>query len=85
MRLIRAAARLWEEYLYSTVGQNQWLQGYCRPIELSAMVKAGTVDQAAYKQLPAIPMGFRGYPTQTQVTNAENVVAKLWATDVATT
>ncbi len=30
-----AAARLWEEYLYSTAGQNQWLQGYCRPIELS--------------------------------------------------
>jgi putative spermidine/putrescine transport system substrate-binding protein len=80
-----AAARLWEEYLYSAAGQNQWLQGFCRPIELSQMVKAGTVDEAAYKQLPAIPKGFRGYPTQTQVTNAENVVAKLWATDVATT
>ena len=22
-----AAARLWEEYLYSTTGQNLWLQG----------------------------------------------------------
>jgi len=80
-----AAARLWEEYLYSTVGENQWLQGFCRPIELPDMVKAGTVDKAAYKQLPPIPPGFRGYPTQTQVTTAENVVAKDWATDVATT
>ena len=30
-----AAARLWEEYLYSTTGQNLWLQGEARPIELS--------------------------------------------------
>ena len=26
-----AAARLWEEYLYSTTGQNLWLQGFTRP------------------------------------------------------
>ena len=26
-----AAARLWEEYLYSTTGQNLWLQGEARP------------------------------------------------------
>lgn len=80
-----AAARLWEEYLYSTAGQNQWLQGYCRPIELSSMVANGTVNQAAYKQLPPVPTGFKGYPTQVQVTNAENLVAKDWAADVATT
>ncbi len=80
-----AAARLWEEYLYSAAGQNQWLQGFCRPIELSTMVANGTVNQAAYKQLRRVPLGFRGYPTQAQVTNAESVVAKDWATDVATT
>jgi putative spermidine/putrescine transport system substrate-binding protein len=80
-----AAARLWEEYLYSTAGQNMWLQGYCRPIELNSMVKAGTVNQMAYKALPPVPAGFKGYPTQAQVTKAEGVVAKLWATDVATT
>ena len=44
-----AAARLWEEYLYSTTGQNLWLQGEARPIELSTLVKDGTVDPAAYK------------------------------------
>ncbi len=80
-----AAARLWEEYLYSTAGQNQWLQGFCRPIELSSMVAAGTVNKAAYAQLPPVPMGFKGYPSQAQVVKAESVVASDWATDVATT
>src|SRR5579859_1050766 len=39
-----AAARLWEEYLYSTAGQNLWLQGEARPIELSTLVSNGSVD-----------------------------------------
>jgi putative spermidine/putrescine transport system substrate-binding protein len=79
-----AAARLWEEYLYSAAGQNQWLQGYCRPILLPDMVKAGTVNQAAYKALPPVPKGFKGYPTLTQVTTAEALVLKEWATEVPT-
>ena len=33
-----AAARLWEEYLYSTTGQNLWLKGEARPIELPYLV-----------------------------------------------
>jgi putative spermidine/putrescine transport system substrate-binding protein len=36
-----AAARLWQEFLYSDEGQNLWLQGGARPIRLDAMVKAG--------------------------------------------
>ncbi|MDE2282191.1 MAG: extracellular solute-binding protein, partial [Actinomycetales bacterium] len=32
-----AAARLWEEFLYSTQGQNIWLQGMARPVELAYM------------------------------------------------
>jgi putative spermidine/putrescine transport system substrate-binding protein len=78
-----AAARLWEEFLYSPQGQNMWLQGYCRPIELSAMVKSGTVDEAAYKRLPPVPPGFKGYPTNAQVTKAEAVVAKEWSIKVS--
>ncbi len=78
-----AAARLWEEYLYSVAGQNQWLQGYCRPIELPTLVKNGTVDRAAYKALPPVPVGFRGYPSNTQVSKAEEVVAKEWSIKVA--
>ena len=33
-----ACARLWEEYLYSTTGQNLWLQGKARPIELQTLI-----------------------------------------------
>ena len=67
-----AAARLWEEYLYSTTGQNLWLQGEARPIELSTLVKNGTVDQAAYTALPPAPSGERQFPTQAQQAAAEN-------------
>jgi putative spermidine/putrescine transport system substrate-binding protein len=74
-----AAARLWEEYLYSTVGQNLWLQGKARPIELSTLVSSGTVDQAAYKALPPAPAGGLTFPSQTQQAAAEAVVAQQWS------
>ena len=74
-----AAARLWEEYLYSTTGQNLWLEGEARPIELSALVAAGTVNQAAYKALPPAPSGSVTFPSQTQQATAENVVAQQWS------
>jgi putative spermidine/putrescine transport system substrate-binding protein len=74
-----AAARLWEEYLYSTTGQNLWLAGFARPIELSTLVSNGTVNQAAYKALPAAPSGQVQFPTQAQQSAAENVVAQQWS------
>ncbi len=49
-----AAARLWEEFLYSDAGQNLWLAGGARPVRADAMVEAGTIDQAAYDALPAV-------------------------------
>src|SRR6478736_5424328 len=36
-----ACARLWEEYLYSTTGQNLWLQGKARTIELQTLISNG--------------------------------------------
>jgi putative spermidine/putrescine transport system substrate-binding protein len=74
-----AAARLWEEYLYSTVGQNLWLEGEARPIELPTLVADGTVNQAAYKALPPAPAGNVTFPTQAQQAAAENVVAQQWS------
>ncbi|WP_459983488.1 ABC transporter substrate-binding protein [Nocardioides sp. AN3] len=47
-----AAARLWEEYLYSDEGQNLLLSGGVRPVRAAAMLKAGTIDKAAYAKLP---------------------------------
>jgi putative spermidine/putrescine transport system substrate-binding protein len=77
-----AAARLWEEYLYSTVGQNLWLQGFARPIELPTLVSSGTVDKTAYAELPPAPSGSLTFPTQAQQAAAENVVTQNWPTQV---
>ncbi len=74
-----AAARLWEEYLYSPEGQNLWLDGAARPILLDQLVKDGTVDKAAYAKLPQAPEGDVKYPTDAQQTAAKAVVSQQWA------
>ena len=45
-----AAARLWEEFLYSDEGQNLWLAGGARPVRADAMVEAGTIDTGAVRR-----------------------------------
>jgi putative spermidine/putrescine transport system substrate-binding protein len=77
-----AAARLWEEYLYSVTGQNLWLQGKARPVELPTMIANGTVDKAANAALPPAPSTPLQFPTQAQESAAEGVVAKQWAAKV---
>ena len=62
-----------------TTGQNLWLEGEARPIELQTLVAAGTVNQAAYKALPPAPSGSVTFPTQVQQAAAENVVAQQWS------
>jgi putative spermidine/putrescine transport system substrate-binding protein len=74
-----AAARLWEEFLYSTQGQNIWLQGNARPVELQAMTAAGTVDKAAAAKLPAVKNVVKSYPTEAQSTKAAAAVTAGWA------
>ena len=49
-----AAARLWEEYMYSDQGQNILLAGGARPVRMAAMTKAGTIDKAAAAKLPPV-------------------------------
>lgn len=73
-----AAARLWEEFLYSTQGQNIWLQGGARPVELQAMVKAGTADKAAVKQLPTVKSVMKLYPTPAQAEAATTAITASW-------
>ena len=53
-----AAARLWQEFLYSDEGQNLFLKGLARPVRADAMEKAATVDANLLKALPAV----RGTP-----------------------
>jgi putative spermidine/putrescine transport system substrate-binding protein len=73
-----AAARLWEEFLYSKQGQNLWLKGLSRPVELAAMEKAGTADATDVKLLPKAPATVT-YPTNAQMSAAEKVLAEKWS------
>jgi putative spermidine/putrescine transport system substrate-binding protein len=72
-----AAARLWEEFLYSDEGQNIWLQGFARPVRLEAMVKAGTVDKAALDGLPKVK-GTPVYLTQQQINDQQKYLMDKW-------
>jgi putative spermidine/putrescine transport system substrate-binding protein len=49
-----AAARLWQEFLFSDEGQNLYLGGGARPVRAESMQKAGTIDKAAWDALPAV-------------------------------
>ena len=77
-----AAARLWEEFLYSDAGQNLWLQGFARPVRADAMIKAGTIDQSAYAKLPKVP-GTPVFMTMDQINAAKDYLASHWATAVS--
>ena len=78
-----AAARLWEEFLYSSLGQNLFLQGYARPIELAAMTSNKSVNPNFLAKLPAAPKGALTLPTIAQVTTATSTVDANWAAAIS--
>ena len=77
-----AAARLWEEFLYSDEGQNLWLKGGARPVRADAMSKAGTLDKTAAAALPQV-VGTPVFLTQDQTQKAKNYLAANWAKAVS--
>jgi putative spermidine/putrescine transport system substrate-binding protein len=77
-----AAARLWQEYLYSTEGQNLWLKGYARPALMTSMESAGTLDKTAAAKLPQVS-GTPSFPTEAQQSKAKTVIASGWAKAVS--
>jgi putative spermidine/putrescine transport system substrate-binding protein len=77
-----AAARLWEEYLYSDEGQNLWLKGLARPVRQAAMEKSGTVDKAAAAALPAVS-GTPKFMSDAQATAAKNYLVANWDAAIA--
>jgi putative spermidine/putrescine transport system substrate-binding protein len=72
-----AAARLWQEFLYSDEGQNIWLQGFARPVRLDAMVAAGTVDKEAVANLPEVK-GTPVFLTQEQIEQQQQYLLENW-------
>ncbi|GIG89899.1 ABC transporter substrate-binding protein [Plantactinospora endophytica] len=73
-----AAARLWQEFLYSDEGQNLWLKGGARPVRAEAMAKAGTIDKTAYETLPATT-GEPVFLTEAQTAKAKETLTANWA------
>jgi putative spermidine/putrescine transport system substrate-binding protein len=77
-----AAARLWEEYLYSDEGQNLWLKGLARPVRQAAMTASGTVDAAAAAALPAVN-GTPVFLSPSQATAASAYLGSHWAAAIS--
>jgi putative spermidine/putrescine transport system substrate-binding protein len=75
-----AAARLWEEYLFSQAaigGQNLWLEGGARPSEQQAMTANGTINKTAAAALPPVT-GTPIFLSQAQATAAATYLAANW-------
>ncbi len=80
-----AAARLWEEFLYSQAasgGQNLWLAGGARPVEQAAMQSNGSIDKTAAAKLPTVS-GTPTFLSASQSTDAANYLAANWAKAVS--
>nr|WP_239521047.1 extracellular solute-binding protein [Blastococcus saxobsidens] len=77
-----AAARLWQEFLYSDEGQNIWLNGGARPVRLPAMEEDGTADPDALAKLPTVE-GSAEFPTEEQETAAKQVVNERWNAEIS--
>ena len=73
-----AAARLWQEFLYSDEGQNLYAAGGVRPVRADGMLLAGTIDKAAVDQIPVID-GPVTVPTPDQTDKATKYLADNWA------
>ncbi|MBD0743369.1 ABC transporter substrate-binding protein [Streptomyces sp. CBMA152] len=73
-----AAARLWQEYLYSAEGQNLWLKGHARPALMTVMEQDGTLDKDAAAKLPKVG-GTPKFPSEQQTARAKTVLAQGWA------
>ena len=73
-----AAARLWQEYIYSPAVQNLYLASASYPATLAAMVTNKTVDQKVLTSVGAAPKSFVQL-TADQATKAATVLTAKWA------
>jgi len=76
-----AAARLWEEYLYSPEVQNLYLASGAYPATLQAMISNKTVDQSVLDSVGEPPKNFVQL-TPEQATTAASLLSSKWASAV---
>ena len=73
-----AAARLWQEFIFSPAAQNLYLAAGAYPVTLVAMIDAGTVDQDALDAVGELPDELVT-PTTEQSEAAAALLAEKWA------
>ena len=73
-----AAARLWQEFLYSDEGQNLFAVGGVRPVRADLMRAAGTLDKTVAASLLVID-GPVTVPSPEQTDKATKYLADNWA------
>jgi putative spermidine/putrescine transport system substrate-binding protein len=73
-----AAARLWEEYLYTPEVQNLYLAAGAYPAQLAAMKKDGTVDKGVLAKVGDAPTDFAQL-TADQASAASALLGSKWA------
>ncbi len=77
-----AAARLWQEFLYSPAAQNLFIVGGAYPVTLAAMVDAGTVDTAALDTVGPLE-GDLVSVTADQAEGNAAILASKWAAAIS--
>ncbi|WKG03404.1 ABC transporter substrate-binding protein [Mycolicibacterium sp. HK-90] len=73
-----AAARLWQEFLFSDEGQNLYGAGGVRPVRADNMVAAGKLDKEVAQSMPIVH-GPVTVPTPQQTEAATKYLADNWA------
>ncbi|NNC10363.1 ABC transporter substrate-binding protein [Planctomonas sp. JC2975] len=76
-----AAARLWEEYIYSPEVQNLYLASGAYPATLQAMISKKTVDEGTLKTVGEPPKSFVQL-TADQATAAGTLLSSKWSSTV---
>jgi len=73
------AAKVWMEYLYSDLGQLEYLAGYVHPARYAAMAAAGKIPASLAKDLPpASEYAGLHFPTLAQINKASAIVVANW-------
>lgn len=74
-----AAARLWEEFLYSDEGHLTWMKGYCAPARLADMLARNVVPDDLKAKLPDPELIKTAIvPSGDQLSNARALIKEQW-------
>ena len=74
-----AAARLWQEYLYSDEGQLTWIKGYCAPARLADLTARNVVPAELKAKLPDPKLlASSTVPKGDQLTAARALIKDKW-------